>query len=107
MRGWARDGERIRPRVGTPRRGRPVRGLSVYVSVGQRLIELEGTARSVVAQYSTGDRGVVVQEGPETLRNGEHPLAHGKRRQDMVDEMSGGLDHTAGITRRTCSTTSA
>ncbi len=23
--------------------------------------------------------------------------AHGKRRQDMVDEMGGGLDHTAGI----------
>ena len=28
---------------------------------------------------------------------------NGKRRQDMIDEMGGGLDHTAGITRRTCS----
>jgi hypothetical protein len=49
----------------------------------------------------------VVQEGSEALRNGEHPLAHGKRRQDMIDEMGGGLDHTAGITRRTYSTTCA
>jgi hypothetical protein len=48
-----------------------------------------------------------VQEGPEALRNGEHPLAHRKRRQDIVDEMSGGLDHTAGITRRTYSPTCA
>ena len=54
-------------------------------------------------QHSAGDRGVVVQEGSEALRNGEHPLPHGKRRQDMVDEMGGGLDHTARITRRTYS----
>jgi hypothetical protein len=46
-----------------------------------------------------------VQEGPQALGNGEHPLPHRKRRQDMVDEMGGGLNHTAGITRRTCSTT--
>ena len=39
----------------------------------------------------------MVKEGPEALRNGEHPLAHGKRRQDMVDEMGGGLDHTASV----------
>ena len=58
-------------------------------------------------QHSAGDRRVVVQEGPETLRNGEHPLPHRKRRQDMVDEMGGGLDHTAGITRRTYSPTCA
>ena len=32
----------------TPRRGRQVQGPSVYVSVWQRLIELEGPARSVV-----------------------------------------------------------
>ncbi len=39
-----------------------------------------------------------MKERPEALRNREHPLAHGKRWQDMVDEMGGGLDHTAGIT---------
>ena len=44
MRGWARDAERIRPRVG---HGKWVVRRSI-VSVGQRLIELEGTARSVV-----------------------------------------------------------
>ncbi len=48
-----------------------------------------------------------MQELPEALRNREHPLAHGKRRQDVIDEGGGGLDHTAGITRRTCSTTCA
>ena len=50
------------------------------------------------AQHSAGDRRVVVKERPDALRNGEHPLAHGQRRQDMVDEMGGGLDHAAGIT---------
>ena len=55
------------------------------------------------AQHSAGDGGVVVKEGPEALRNGEHPLPHRKRRQDMVDEMGGALDHRARITRRTCS----
>jgi len=41
----------------------------------------------------------VVQEGPDAGhrakrgRNGEHPLAHGKRRQNVIDEMGGGLDH--------------
>ena len=33
-----------------------------------------------------------MQEGPDALRHGEHPLAHGKRWQDMIDEMGGGLD---------------
>ena len=55
------------------------------------------------AQHSAGDRRVMVQEGPDALRHGEHPLAHGRRWQDMIDEMGGGLDHAAGITRRTCS----
>ena len=50
---------------------------------------------------SAGDRGVVVQEGPDAFRHGEHPLAHGHRRQDVIDEMGGGLDHTARITGRT------
>ncbi len=45
----------------------------------------------------------MVEERPDALRNGEHPLAHGKRRQDVIDEMGGGLDNAAGITRRTCS----
>ena len=55
------------------------------------------------AQHCAGDGGVVVKEGPETLQNREHPLSHGKRRQDMIDEGGGGLDHTARVTRRTCS----
>ena len=53
------------------------------------------------AQHSAGDPRVVVQEGPEAFRHREHPLAHGKRWQDVIDEMGGGLDDTAGITRRT------
>ncbi len=44
-----------------------------------------------------------MQEGAEALRNGEHPLPYRKRRQDMIDEMGGGLDHAAGITGRTYS----
>ena len=54
-------------------------------------------ARRKDAQHSAGDRGVVVQEGPDALRNGEHPLAHGKRRQDVIDEVGGGLDHAASV----------
>ncbi len=50
------------------------------------------------AQHSAGDRGVVVQEGSDALRHGEHPLAHGQRRQDVIDEMGGGLDHAASVT---------
>ena len=55
------------------------------------------------AQHSAGDRGVVVQEGSDAGhrakrgRNGEHPLAHGKRRQDVIDEVGGGLDHAASV----------
>ena len=45
----------------------------------------------------TGGGGVVVQEGPDALRHGEHPLAHRKRRHDVIDEMGCRLDHTAGV----------
>ena len=45
--------------------------------------------------------GVVVQEGPQALWNGEHPLARGKWRQDVIDQMGGGLDHAASVTGRT------
>ena len=31
----------------------------------------------------------------------EHPLAHGKRRQDVIDEMGSGPDHAAWVTGRT------
>ena len=55
------------------------------------------------AQHGAGDHGVVVQERAEPLWNGQHPLAHRKRRQDMVHQMGGSLDHTARITRRTYS----
>ncbi len=43
----------------------------------------------------------IVQEGPDALRHGEHPLAHGKRRKDVIDEMGCGLDHAAGVAGRT------
>jgi len=55
----------------------------------------------VELQHSAGDRGVVVHEGPHAFRHGEHPLAHGKRRQNVIDGMGGGLDHAAGVTGRT------
>ena len=54
---------------------------------------MKRSPRSRVVQHGAGDRGVVVQEGPDAFRHGEHPLAHGKRRQDVIDEMGGGLDH--------------
>ena len=62
-----------------------------------RMSERSANGPQEDAQHSAGDRGVVVQEGPDALRNGEHPLAHGKRRQDMVDEVGGGLDHAASV----------
>ncbi len=48
-------------------------------------------------QHSAGDRGVVMQEGADAFRHAEHPLTHGKRRQDVIDEMGCGLDHAAGV----------
>ena len=76
---------------------------SAYLGTGTgsraRLSERSANGPQEDAQHSAGDRGVVVQEGSDALRNGEHPLAHGKRRHDMVDEGGGGLDHTGNNIR--------
>ncbi len=48
-------------------------------------------------QHRTSNRGVVVQEGADALRQGEHPLGHGKPQLDVIDEMGGSLDHAASI----------
>ena len=45
-----------------------------------RMSERSANGPQEDAQHSAGDRGVVVQEGPDALRHGEHPLTHGKWR---------------------------
>jgi hypothetical protein len=49
------------------------------------------------AQHVAGEARVMRQEGADPLRQGEHPLADGQRRQDVVGEVGGHLDHAAGI----------
>ena len=66
-----------------------------------RMSERSANGPQEDAQHSACERGVVVQEGSDALRNGEHPLAHGKRRHDVIDEMGRGLDHTASVAGRT------
>ena len=51
-------------------------------------------------QRRTLQVGVAVQEVTESLRHREHPLAHRQPRDDVIGEMSGGLDHAPGVTRR-------
>ncbi len=58
-------------------------------------------ARTKMCSTAPAMAGVVVQEGPDAFRHREHPSAHGKRRQDVIDKMGGGLDHAAGVTGRT------
>ena len=68
---------------------------------GARLSERGANGPQEDVQNRAGDGWVVVQEGADALRHGEHPLAHGKRRQDVIDEMGGGLDHATGVAGRT------
>ena len=45
-------------------------------------------------------RRIVVQEIAQPLRYGEYPLAQRQRRQHVIDQMCGGLDHAPGVARR-------
>lgn len=58
------------------------------------------TAREQDAEHGAGERRIAVEEGTETLRKREHPLADGQRRQHVIGEVSGHMDHTACVTRR-------
>jgi hypothetical protein len=49
------------------------------------------------AEHVTGEARVVGEEGADPLRQGEHPLAEGQRRQDLVGEVGGHLHHAAGV----------
>ena len=40
------------------------------------------------AEHVAGEARVVGQEGADPLRQGEHPLGDGQRRQDVVDEVA-------------------
>jgi len=39
----------------------------------------------------------VFEEAAQLLRHGDHPLSHGHRRDDVIDEMGGGLLHVPAI----------
>jgi hypothetical protein len=67
-----------------------------------------GGAGAVVAQpgadgpeqdpeHGAGEGGVVVEEGTDPLGDGEHPLPDRERRQDLVVQVGGDLDHPAGV----------
>ena len=49
------------------------------------------------AEHVAGEARVVGQEGADPLRQGEHPLGDGQRRQDVVDEVGGHLHLAAGV----------
>ncbi len=59
------------------------------------------TARRNMCSTAPAIVGLWCKKGPDALRHGEHPLAHGKRRKDVIDEMGCGLDHEAGVAGRT------
>jgi len=41
-----------------------------------------------------------MQEGPQPLGHGEHPLADGKVQNDLVGQVRDHLRHAAGVARR-------
>ncbi|CAN5822684.1 hypothetical protein BH23GEM6_BH23GEM6_26630 [soil metagenome] len=49
------------------------------------------------AAHIAGEARVVGQDGADPLRQREHPLADGQRRQDMVGEVDGHLHHAARV----------
>lgn len=48
-------------------------------------------------EHGTGEGGVVMEERSDALRDGEHPLADRERRQYVVGEVGGDLDHAPGV----------
>ena len=49
--------------------------MAAYIlTVGLAAFGLVSAPAAIVGGKGAGDRGVVVQEGPEPLRNGEHPF---------------------------------
>jgi hypothetical protein len=65
---------------------------------GGRAGSAEGGANGAEqgAEHVAGEARVVGQEGSDPLRQREHPLADGHRRQDVVGVVGGHLDHAAG-----------
>ena len=51
-------------------------------------------------QHAAEDALVVLQEIPDALGHGEHPLPHRHARDDVVDQVSGRLHHPPGVARR-------
>jgi hypothetical protein len=49
---------------------------------------------------ATGNSRVVVEERPQALGNGQHPLTHRKMRKHVVRKVSGDFGHAARVTRR-------
>ena len=50
-------------------------------------------ARSKMRSTAPAIAGLWCRKGRMRFGTESHPLAHGKRRQDVIDEMGGGLDH--------------
>jgi hypothetical protein len=44
--------------------------------------------------------GAVGKHAPQPLRHRDHPLPHGHRRNDMIDEVGGRLGHVAAVAGR-------
>src|SRR5213596_2333058 len=53
------------------------------------------------AEHRAAERMIVGEEIAQAVRQGEHPLAHGNARQDMIDEVGGLLRHTPPATAGT------
>ena len=82
----AQEGDGAELRVGTGgRTGAPERGAA-------------GAQQD--AEHGAGEVRVVGQEGADPRRQGEHPLADGQRRQDVVGEVGGHLHHAACVAGR-------
>jgi hypothetical protein len=44
--------------------------------------------------------GPVGKHAAQSLRQGDHPLPHGHRRDDVIGEVGGGLGHVAAVGRQ-------
>jgi len=58
-----------------------------------------GVQVHVVGERRDGS-GAVGKHAPKSLRHGDHPLPHGHRRHDVIDEVRGGLRHVPAIGSR-------
>jgi|GEM_PF-2950980 len=51
-------------------------------------------------QCGVENRRITLQVVAQAFGQGQHPLAHGEERDDVISQMRGGLDHAAGSAGR-------